>query len=134
MEQLQAVDEGMLYWFENHHSPLGNALMQFCTHLGDPAALLSIVGAAMALFWWAGRRHTVLILFLTCLLGNGIGQFTKYLVHRERPDVAWRLIPLPPDKSFPSSHALNSLAAYGAIALIASRRLKQRALRWFVIG
>jgi undecaprenyl-diphosphatase len=134
MERLQAVDEGMLFWFENHHSPVGNAVMQFCTRLGDPTTLLSVVGAVMILFWLAGRRHTALIVLLASLVGMGISESTKYVVQRERPDVAWRLIPLPEGKSFPSGHALDSLAVYGAIALTTSRCLKQRVLRRLVIG
>jgi undecaprenyl-diphosphatase len=44
------------------------------------------------------------------------------------------LIPLPGDKSFPSGHALNTMADFGVIALTLSHRLKRRALRRFVIG
>jgi undecaprenyl-diphosphatase len=133
MERLQAVDEGMLFWFANHHSPVGNAVMEFCTRLGDRATLLCTLGAAVIFIWLAGRPRTALILMAASLLGIGIAQSTKYVVKRERPDVAWRLITRPKSPSFPSSHALNTMALYGSLALLTSRLLRRRMIQALVL-
>ena len=133
MEQLQAIDEGILFFCENHHSPIGNIVMAFATRLGNPAIMFSIMGAIAMLFWLAGRRRTALILLLASLLGPAIGQGIKYVIRRERPDVAWRLIDRPKSPSFPSGHALNTMALYGAVALLTSRHLRRRIARVAVL-
>ncbi|HTU91304.1 MAG TPA: phosphatase PAP2 family protein, partial [Gemmataceae bacterium] len=133
MEHLQAADEGTLFFFESHHSPIGNVVMSFLTRLGDPLALFGVMGVMVLLFWLTGRRRTGLILLLATLLGPGIGQGVKYVIKRERPDVAWRLIARPKSPSFPSGHALNTMASFGSLALLASRRLRRRVVRALVL-
>jgi membrane-associated phospholipid phosphatase len=133
MEQLQAVDEGILFFCESHHSLFGNTVMAFCTRLGNPSIMFSLMAAIAILFWLAGRRRTVLILLLASLLGLAISQGVKYVIRRERPDVAWRLIDRPRSPSFPSGHALNTMAFYGAVALLCSRQLRRRTARAAVL-
>jgi len=126
MESVQAADEGTLFWFENHHSTVGDTLMKLCTHLGDRVTVIAVIAAALILFLLAGRRRTALVMLLASLLGLGISQSVKYVVNRERPDVAWKLIERPKTPSFPSGHALNSMAVYGSLALLAARHLRRR--------
>lgn len=132
VEFIQAADEGTLYWFENHHSSLGNAVMEFCTRLGDPVTVIAVAVAAAVLFLAARQRRTALVM-LASLLGLGICVALKYAIGRERPDVAWRLIEPPHSPSFPSGHALNSLAIYGTLALLASRRIPWRVISGLVL-
>lgn len=126
MEYLQAADEGILFGFENHHSPIANAVMTFCTHLGDRNTVIGVGAAAIVLFWLVGWRRSAIILLASILLAVGISQGTKYAIKRERPDVAWKLIERPKSPSFPSGHALNSMALYGSLGLLASRHLRRR--------
>jgi undecaprenyl-diphosphatase len=126
MEHLQAADEGILYWCENHHSSVGNAVMELGTLLGERAVVIGVLGAVLFLFWLAGQRRAALILLLASLLGIGISESTKRLIQRERPDVAWKLIERPHSPSFPSGHALNTTTLYGGLALLVSRRLRRR--------
>jgi membrane-associated phospholipid phosphatase len=133
MEYVQAADEGTLFWFESQHSTLGNKVMTFCTNLGDRNAAVIAIGAAAILFFLAGRRRTALIVLMASLLGLGISQSMKYVIKRERPDVAWRLIDRPLSPSFPSGHSLNSMAIYGSLALLAARHLRRRILAALVL-
>jgi hypothetical protein len=55
MEHLQAADQGLLFWFENHHSSAGNAVMRFCSDLGEIPTVFGIIAAAMILFWLVVR-------------------------------------------------------------------------------
>ncbi len=126
MELIQATDEGALFWCENHHTALGNSLMEFITRLGNPSAVIAVVALGGLLFALAGRQRTTVVFLLISLLGLGIGQGAKYVIQRERPDVAWRLIDRPHSPSFPSGHALNSMATYGTLALLASRHIRRR--------
>jgi undecaprenyl-diphosphatase len=126
MEFVQATDEGTLFWCENHHTTVGNALMRFITRLGDPSALITVVALSGILFLVTGRRRTAVILLLVSLSGLGLTQLVSYLVKRERPDMAWRLIDRPHSPSFPSGHALNSMAIFGTLALLAARSTRRR--------
>jgi membrane-associated phospholipid phosphatase len=133
MEQLQAIDEGALFWCENHHSAVGDFVMQTVTRLGDPSALLIVIALGGLIFLLAGRRRTALILMMASLLGPGISQVAQHVIKRERPDVAWRLIERPNTPSFPSFHSLSSMAVYFTLALLASRHLRHRAARTLVL-
>lgn len=133
MEAIQAADEGVLFSFENHRWIAGDPLMKALTHLGDPAPVIAVILAAMLLFFLAGRRRTALILMLVSLLGLGITEATSHVIRRERPDVAWRLIKRPSTSSFPSGHALNSMAIYGSLALLTSRHVRRRFLAGLIL-
>jgi len=130
---VQAFDEGTLFWCENKHSTVGNVVMEFFTHLGDPRTVISVVVVGVLIFWLAGRRRTALIMLLASLLGLGISQSCKYLIKRERPDVAWKVVERPHTPSFPSGHSLNSMAIYGSLALLAARHLRRRFLSGVIL-
>ncbi|HTU16499.1 MAG TPA: phosphatase PAP2 family protein [Gemmataceae bacterium] len=134
MESVQAADEGTLFWFENHHSLVGDKIMKVITHVGDPKAVIAVVAVAVILFFLAGRRRTALVMLLASLLGLGIAQSMKYVVKRERPDVAWRLVTRPHTPSFPSGHSLNSMAIYGSLALLAARHARRRLLAGLILA
>jgi undecaprenyl-diphosphatase len=134
MELLQATDEGALFWFESHHARWLTRIMKGLTFIGERDFLLALLlVTAMGYVLWKMPR-TAAIVLMTALLASLLSRTIKQLVDKSRPDVAWRLILLPGDKSFPSGHALNSMADFGVIALTLSHRLKRRALRRLVIG
>ncbi|MFO0929499.1 MAG: phosphatase PAP2 family protein [Gemmataceae bacterium] len=58
----------------------------------------------------------------------------KGLVDRPRPAVAWRLIALPNEPSFPSGHALSPTAIYLTAALLLARELRRRWMRVAVVA
>lgn len=133
MERVQAADEGMLFWFENHHRPWLSTVMKGLTHAGDRWTLVAVLLAATAALLFAGRRRTAVIVLMASALGFGIALSVKHTVKRQRPDVAWRQGVLPSEPSFPSGHALNSMAIYGALGLTEARR-RRAALRGLLIA
>lgn len=134
MEYLQAADEGTLFWFESHHQPWLTPLMKAFTFLGDKWAMVAIVAAAGLVFALAGRRRTAAIVLAGSLFGLGVSQACKYIIKRERPDVAWKQVERPHSPSFPSGHSLNSMAIFGTIALTISRALRRWTVRGLIIG
>src|SRR6516164_266525 len=104
---VQATDEGALFWCENHHTAIGNAVFEFVTRLGNAEFVIGMVALAGLVFALAGRRRTTVIFLVISLFALGISQGVKYSINRERPDVAWRLIDRPQTPSFPSGHALH---------------------------
>lgn len=126
MEFVQAFDEGALFWCENHHTSLANTVMESVTRLGNGAFVIAVLALAGIVFLLADRRRTAFILLFVSLLAAALSQGVKLAIQRERPDVAWRLIDRPHSWSFPSGHALHSMAVYGTLALLASRHLRRR--------
>jgi undecaprenyl-diphosphatase len=96
------------------------------THLGDGWVLAAITFAGVAASLALRNGRTATILAMTLLLSLVASTTAKAAVGRERPNVAWRTVALPGNASFPSGHALESTAAYGALALLAARRLRRR--------
>jgi undecaprenyl-diphosphatase len=134
MDYLQAADEGTLFWFENHHTPWLNKVMQSLTDLGEGDTLLTLIlVVGIGYFVWKLPRTAAIVLIMA-LLAYALTTNIKRIVSRPRPEVAWALIPVPGNMSFPSGHALNTMAIFGAIALTLSRRLHQRSLRWLVLA
>lgn len=128
MEQIQAADRSTLSWFGSQHTSTGDTLMKYGTHLGDASVMIAVaVLLSLGLYFLTGKRRTAVILLLASLLAVGFTWSTKYLFDRPRPDVSWRLVPRPHTPSFPSGHSLNSMAIYGAFALLAARHLRRRA-------
>jgi undecaprenyl-diphosphatase len=134
MEFIQATDEGALFWFENHHAPWLDEVMRFFTFLGNSSTMFVVVPVAMLGFWLWKRPRSAGILLATALLAMSLSEAVKWTIQRPRPEVAWRRTDLPKQPSFPSGHALNSMADYAAIGLLASLGLRRRGVRYLVIA
>ncbi len=113
------------------HQPWLNEVMVVVTQFGDRIVLAPVVLAAVVVLWMRRLRRTALLVAATALVGLPLSEGAKYLVHRQRPQVDWRLIELPSSPSFPSGHALESAVVYGSLALIVGRRRRGR-WRWVV--
>lgn len=131
MDWLAAHDLGVLYWFGSWHRPWLDPIMVGLTKLGNPWVLTGF-SAAVVLFLIQRRRYRYAVGFVAVALASGAINFgTKLLVGRPRPDVAWRLIDMPSYASFPSGHALCSLAIYAtALALFGDMAGGRRWLGW----
>jgi undecaprenyl-diphosphatase len=134
METLEAYDSGLLYWFESLHRPWLTPVVKALTHLGD-FALLGPLALVMTFGFVLARRPRLAAGFaLICLSALGLEYGVKYLVRRPRPDVAWRLIPLPKEPSFPSGHSLCAMTIYPAWALLVGRLIRRRWLAGLLVG
>jgi undecaprenyl-diphosphatase len=125
---LYAWDLGMMFSIGGRQQPWLSPFMLTVTHLGDMKFLLGAVLLVVGLFALQRRFVTAAALLGGLLLGLAISETTKPLVDRPRPDVTWRLIPLPEGGSFPSGHALCSMAFYGGLGLLLARQLPPRSL------
>lgn len=91
------------------------------TILGDPrvASALTVLVVALLLFW--GRRRDALLLGTVVGGAALLGALVKVFVHRPRPDAALALIKTPASFSFPSGHALYSMAFWGTVVFVVLR-------------
>ena len=119
-----STDLALFHWLNGYagHTPLVDTLMIAC------AKYAPLVFAAVLLGCWARWRHewqrAAALAGLAALLALGVGQLVGRAVPRARPSAAMAtiLVPHAPDTSFPSDHAILSLAITVVLATV-SRRL-----------
>ena len=127
MNFLEAWDIGIRDGLEPLHRPWLTHLMRFLSALGTNEVLAVVALLSMVFFIFIGRWRTGLCLVAAGLLGYGIEHAVKPWVNRPRPDVKWVE---PQDKkttpSFPSGHALLTMAVYGTLALSLAAAMENR--------
>jgi undecaprenyl-diphosphatase len=133
MDRLDSFDLGTLYWFGSQHRPWLDRLAANLSLLGDFRTLMAFTLLSAVAFLAVRRPRQAGTLVACGLLAWLLEWGTKLLVHRPRPDMAWRLIDLPNEYSFPSGHALASMAIYGAFALLLAPLFPRRPLRFLVL-
>ena len=125
---MQGFDQAFLYYFESLQRPWLDPVAHGVTTLGNPYPMAGVIVTLACLFAWLRRYRFALVIACIGLAAGGLQFGVKHLVNRPRPDVIWRTIDLPSQSSFPSGHAMGSVAVYfgGALLgakLIASRRI-----------
>lgn len=131
MERLEAYDLGLLYWFTQWRSPWLNESLLALTHLGDFLVLAALVTLAAGGFLLAGRARLAGVLVLAALLALSLEWGVKLAVGRPRPDLSNALKAPPEQPSFPSGHALGTMAVYGSLGILLGR-LRPRWTKMFV--
>ena len=111
------ADRQVLDWVLDHRTSAWTAAFRAVTHLGDPlviVALTTVISIALV-----ARRKFHLGLFMVLATSGAAvaSSVTKQAIDRGRPPTAlWLGHAWGP--SFPSGHATQSVACYGAIAII----------------
>jgi undecaprenyl-diphosphatase len=133
------LDERMITGIYRYWSAGADLLMLFFTTIGDTPVLALLLTAVAAALLSKGRWIDAAGLILA---GGGAGilnQVLKAIFQRARPD----LIPSPfelSSYSFPSGHAMGSIACYGMLAFVVMRlargwpaRLAIGVVAWLII-
>jgi undecaprenyl-diphosphatase len=130
MDFLEPIDLGTRYFFETHRQPWLNGIVVGLTHLGDDTVLWAVTGLAALALLLTKRWRTALCVVLAVALAFGLTEPVKRIVKRPRPQIPSeiQLVPTPGSPSFPSGHALRSMAVFGALGFTLARR----AQRWTV--
>ncbi len=124
MDSLEAWDLGILYDVARRRQPWLTDVFRAVTVLGDPLALVLVATLGTIAFAVARRSRLAAILAATALISWGVEWGVKALVRRPRPGSVEYLIPLPNGPSFPSGHALCSMAIYGTLGLLLAHELR----------
>src|SRR5262249_49357093 len=127
MGQFEAYDLGMLYWFTRWRAPWLDESLLVVTHLGDLAVLIGVALSGAVLLMALRRPNLAQVLLLVTLLGWGIEWGVKLTVARPRPHLAAALAEPPAQPSFPSGHALGTMAVYGSLGLLLPGAFRRRA-------
>jgi membrane-associated phospholipid phosphatase len=101
--------------------PALDRVMLAITATGEPWAL-SLVTGLVGLRWLReSRRADIATLLLATAGGSVVNQLLKRLFKRDRPAIKLRRAHAS-GSSYPSGHAMTTLAAYGTVAYLVSRR------------
>jgi undecaprenyl-diphosphatase len=130
---LARFDQRVLDVVVEHRSPWWNGVARSVTHVGDPW-LVTVVVAAVAIALWM-RRRVRLAVFVVLASGGAavVSSATKQVVDRARPPTSlWLTTAWGP--SFPSGHATQSIACWGAVAVVACVLVQSRVARAAIIA
>jgi undecaprenyl-diphosphatase len=129
------MDQGAQNMVAPLHRSWLDPLLIAVTHLGDAVVIEALALLTVVVLLVLRRWRIAACIGAAVAAAFLIGEVGKDVVNRKRPDVSWRpaQYPLPKSASFPSGHALESMALYGAVALTVGRRLRSRWLRVFAL-
>jgi membrane-associated phospholipid phosphatase len=121
-------DRRLADWLHDRATDPLTDLMHVVTTLGNFVTLLALTIAAVAILWRRERRTDAVFVALAFAGAQVLSSGMKLGFQRDRPFFEE---PLATEHtySFPSGHALVSLAVYGALALLLARRLSSLGAR-----
>jgi membrane-associated phospholipid phosphatase len=125
-------DERLADWLHGSATDPFTDVFHGITWLGNFVTLLAVTLIAVAVLWRRRATTDAVFVLLAFVGGQVLSNGMKLGFRRERPFFA---DPLATEStySFPSGHALVSLAVYGSIALVLARRV-QTSGRLLVLG
>jgi undecaprenyl-diphosphatase len=129
----QPWDESVLRALAAVRTPLLTRVALQVTMLGGGVALVVIVSVGALFLWLTRHRFSAYLLIASSLGAFLLNMLLKDVFERPRPLVVTPLAPVV-TSSFPSGHAMASMAAYGAIALLLARLEPRRGVRLLVWG
>jgi membrane-associated phospholipid phosphatase len=133
LEDETANDERLANWLHGRATDPLTDVFHAITYLGNFVTLLAVTLIAVVLLWRRNERIDALFIALAFVGAQVLSNGMKLGFRRERPFFP---DPLATEStfSFPSGHALVSLAVYGALALLIARRLSSFAGRALVLA
>jgi undecaprenyl-diphosphatase len=126
-------DQRLAEWLHGRATDPLTDVFRAITWLGNVPILLAITLLAVGIFWRRRERTDAVFVALAFLGAQVLSNGMKLGFRRERPFFP---DPLATEStySFPSGHALVSLAVYGSIALVLAQRLRARGRRLVLLG
>jgi membrane-associated phospholipid phosphatase len=127
------TDERLAEWLHGRATEPLTDFFRAVTRLGNFVTLFAVTLVAVVIFWRRRERIDAAFVALAALGAQVLSTGMKLGFRRDRPFFP---DPLATEStfSFPSGHALVSLAVYGSIALVLARRLTSRIQRALLLG
>lgn len=129
----QGFDEAVLQWFEGRRTPFLDEIMLEITTLGGGVVLIMIVLITSVFLWQTNHKWSVYLLMLGTMGAKLANTLLKMGFNRERPSVV-EGIDAVHSLSFPSGHAMSSMAVYGCVAYLVGRLEPKPVLKHLVWG
>jgi undecaprenyl-diphosphatase len=134
-EQIRVLDNSILEFFYSIRLPALNSFMEFMTFFGNMEVVV-LFSLCVVLYFWVRKREKFLFAFFSSsLVAASLIYSIKHLFERQRPPVENALV-YADGFSFPSGHALMSVAFYGILTyfVIATSRSKIERITAMVFG
>jgi undecaprenyl-diphosphatase len=127
------TDERLAVWLHGRATEPLTDVFRAITRLGNFITLFAVTLVAVVIFWRRRERIDAAFVAFAALGAQVLSTGMKLGFRRDRPFFP---DPLATEStfSFPSGHALVSLAVYGSIALVLARRLTSRIQRALLLG
>ena len=112
------IDNSITSWVIAHRTHWLTSVARLLSTLGSQAVLTPLTAIVTVVLVW--RRQLVMAAFLLAAWGGAIGLYnlTKDFVQRMRPPTDIWLTDVGRTSSFPSGHATQSLATFGALVVV----------------
>lgn len=132
-DDLTRFDRRVLDTVVEHRTPWWDGVAQTVTHVGDPWVVTAVV-AAVSIALLVARRYQLAVFVMLASGGAAlVSSVTKQVFDRPRPPEAlWLGTAWGP--SFPSGHATQSIACWGAVAVVGCVLVHSRAARAAIIA
>ncbi|MBC8162994.1 MAG: phosphatase PAP2 family protein, partial [Roseiflexaceae bacterium] len=124
-DRFVAIDEAIITWLHNYWGPTTDRFMLFFTTIGEFWMLAALSAVAVYLLLRSGRWIDAVGLVLATGGSGLLNLLLKAIFERPRPDLFEGPIRLA-TYSFPSGHAMDSIAAIGMLAFVGVRMVKRR--------
>jgi undecaprenyl-diphosphatase len=127
------TDERLAEWLHGRATEPLTDVFRAITRLGNFITLFAVTLVAVVIFWRRRERIDAAFVALAALGAQVLSTGMKLGFRRDRPFFP---DPLATEStfSFPSGHALVSLAVYGSIALVLARRWSSHTQRALLLG
>jgi undecaprenyl-diphosphatase len=131
-DDLTQFDGRVLDVVVEHRTPWWNGVAQTVTHLGDPWVVVAAVATVAIVLSLRRRYHLAVFVVLASGGAAVVSSITKQVFDRPRPPTSlWLATAWGP--SFPSGHATQSIACWGAVAVVGCMLVRSRAARAAII-
>lgn len=124
MDNIEILDEVVYNFFNNNINSRITSVMKYITLLGSIYVFLFII---LIILIFNKNKKYGLFMGINLLWVGGMNQLLKHLFLRERPFSTF--VPDISGYSFPSAHAMCSLAFYGFLFILISRNMKSKILK-----
>lgn len=114
------VDTDGMRWMTDHRGDALTAVAKTLAVLGGTVCMALLVLTACALLVWRRQWDAVILVGVTSFGAGVLVVILKYLVGRDRPPVAGRLV-AETTHSYPSGHSLGSFVVIGIVMIVALR-------------
>jgi membrane-associated phospholipid phosphatase len=127
------TDERLAEWLHGRATDPFTEVFRVITRLGNVTTLIAVTLVAVVILWRRRERTDAVFVALALIGAQVLSTGMKLGFRRDRPFFP---DPLATEStfSFPSGHALVSLAVYGSIALVLARHISSRGLRVLLFG
>lgn len=118
--EILPFDRPVMMWLHGVASPWVTTVMEVVTALGGLVVVPVVAAGAAVALWWRRSRRNALLLAAAVVGSTLLNTALKAVFRRARPDF-WQHLVTENSYSFPSGHAMATMALAAALAVMAWR-------------